>query len=161
MKYFYKKVEKPGDVLNHEWRKCDAITFSFYAGSPEYVTKVDEGFNYSDMVKALAKDGGEILKTLTPEKCHINHMALGVAGEAGELVDVIKKHINYNTELNMDLLIKEMGDLEFYLEGLRQAFGISRGDVLIANSEKLSERYKDFVYSDERAVNRVDVKLEK
>jgi len=114
--------------------------------------------DYGDMVAKLAKSGEEILATLTPEKAHAIHMSLGVAGEAGELVDVIKKYVAYNRELDKDSVIKEMGDLEFYLEGLRQGLDITREQVLNANIEKLSKRYNGFEYSDQAANDRVDVK---
>jgi len=113
---------------------------------------------YTAMVKTLAKSGEEILATLTPEKAHVIHMSLGVAGEAGELVDEVKKYIAYGREFNRENVVKEMGDIEFYLEGLRQGTGITRDEVLKANMEKLSERYKGFIYSDEAADARVDVK---
>jgi len=51
-----------------------------------------------------------------------------------------------------------MGDLEFYLEGLRQGLDITREQVLNANIEKLSKRYNGFEYSDQAANDRVDVK---
>lgn len=113
---------------------------------------------YAAMVQTLAKSGEDIFASLTPEKAHIIHMSLGVAGEAGELVDEVKKYIAYDRVFNRDNVIKEMGDLEFYLEGLRQGTGITRAEVLRANMEKLSERYEGFNYTDEAADARVDVK---
>ena len=117
--------------------------------------------DYTSMVNALAKDGEDILATLTPDKAHAIHMSLGVAGEAGELVDEVKKWVAYDRPADTEFLarvIKEMGDLEFYLEGLRQGLCITRKEVLESNIEKLSERYKDFSYSDKAANERVDVK---
>lgn len=68
--------------------------------------------DFKDMVSALAKDGADILVTLTPEKCHLLHMAVGISGEASELLDA-------NLD-DMKNIIEELGDIEFYLEGLRQ-----------------------------------------
>jgi len=111
---------------------------------------------HPELVKALLKDGNSILQTLTASKADKLHNALGIAGEAGEVVDVIKKHVMYNKPLDIDLIIEELGDLEFYLEGLRQNIGISRDDVLLNNIDKLSKRYESMSYSDAAAINRVD-----
>lgn len=112
--------------------------------------------NHATMVKALAKDGAAILASLTPEKCHLNHMATGVATEAGELVDAVKKHVQYEKPLDRENVIEELGDLEFYMEGLRRGAGITREETLEANMKKLGKRYKDFQYSDQRAHDRAD-----
>ena len=108
------------------------------------------------MVSRLAKPGVAILNTLTPEKCHLWHMATGVNGEAGELTDAVKKAVAYNKELDRDNVIEELGDLEFYLEGLRQGLGITRDETLTHNINKLyNKRYKHG-YSDAAAIERAD-----
>jgi NTP pyrophosphatase (non-canonical NTP hydrolase) len=87
-------------------------------------------------------------------------MALGIGGEAGEVVDVIKKYVMYNKPLGRTKLMEEMGDLEFYLEGLRQATGITREEVVEHNLGKLltgpKARYKEGEFSDEAAQTRRD-----
>jgi len=49
-----------------------------------------------------------------------------------------------------------MGDLEFYMEGLRQGLGITREEVLAHNIAKLSKRYSSGSYSDKHAQERAD-----
>lgn len=83
-------------------------------------------------------------------------MAKGVAGEAGEIVDCVKRWTVYNKELNRENLIEELGDIEFYLEGIRQRVGITREETLIHNMNKLGVRYSSGSYSDEQAQNRAD-----
>lgn len=112
---------------------------------------------HSEMVRTLVKPGQQIIDKLTPIKAHLWHMSSALCGEAGELFDAFKKHIIYNKPLDMKNVIEEMGDAEFYLEGLRQHLGINRSTVLEANREKLSERYGNkFQYSDEAARARAD-----
>lgn len=77
------------------------------------------------------------------ENFGLTHAAMGLAGEAGEVVDVIKKHVFTGKKLDREELIKELGDVEFYLEALRQQVSISREEVLLANWEKLSKRHSD------------------
>jgi NTP pyrophosphatase (non-canonical NTP hydrolase) len=112
------------------------------------------------MVQALAKSGVDILNTLSPIKCHILHMAILASEEAGESLGAIKKHIIYDKELDRENLVEELGDLEFALQGLRSAIGISRAETLEHNLNKLltgdKARYKEGKYSNEQAQNRAD-----
>lgn len=111
---------------------------------------------YAEMVDKLVKPGEFILKALTPERCNLWHMATGVSGEAGELSDAVKRWTIYNKPLDLANVVEEMGDLEFYLQGIRSALGISRAEVLQANKEKLAVRYAANTYSDEAAQERAD-----
>lgn len=113
---------------------------------------------HSDMVRQLAKNGGDILSGLNPLNCHILHMAVGISGEAGELLDAVKKSAIYGQSLDLDNVIEELGDIEFYLEGLRQVLVLTRAQTLEANIEKLGVRYKNHKYSDDSAKERADKK---
>lgn len=112
--------------------------------------------NHKDMVATLVKPGKQIRESLTAEDCHLIHMAIGVAGEAGELIDAVKKHTIYRTPLDLENVIEELGDLEFYMEGLRQGLSLSREQILDANIQKLSKRYEGLKYSDKAAKDRKD-----
>ena len=111
--------------------------------------------SYSEMVAALVKPGVDIIREATPEKFNLLHMAIGISGEAGELLDAVKKAVIYNKQLDMDNMIEELGDLEFYMEGVRQAIGVSRDKCLEANTKKLMIRYNG-KYSNQAAQNRAD-----
>ena len=116
-----------------------------------------------------SKDYGKMVHRLfrDPETIHLTvfqkallHAATGVAGEGGEVLDEVKKHCFTGKELDMLKLVKEMGDVEFYLEAMRQVIGISREEILQANMDKLSGnsgRYSKGYYSDEQAQARKDV----
>jgi NTP pyrophosphatase (non-canonical NTP hydrolase) len=96
---------------------------------------------HRDLVSELAKDGAAIDTETTLQKAHLTHMALGVAGEAGEIVDAIKKHTIYDQPLDLENVIEELGDLEFYMEGIRHCLGLTRTQTLAANIEKLRKWY--------------------
>lgn len=83
-------------------------------------------------------------------------MAVGVSGEAGELLDAIKKVAVYRKPVDRANVVEELGDLEFYMEGLRQGLGITREETLLANINKLSKRYEGLKYSDSAAQTRAD-----
>ena len=111
---------------------------------------------YSEMVAALAKPGERIASELTGEDAHLIHMAIGISGESGELLDAIKKRAVYRKELDRENVIEELGDLEFYLEGIRQGLGVTREQCIDANIAKLSKRYASLKYSDDAAQQRAD-----
>lgn len=116
--------------------------------------------NHADMVAALVKPGEAIKESITPEECDLLHMAVGVAGEAGELLDAVKKHVIYRKPLDMENMKEELGDLEFYMERIRQICNFSREEVLEANISKLmtsdKARYKLGKYTDDAAQDRAD-----
>lgn len=124
-------------------------------------SKMTTKVNYSEMVQALAKSGELIIKDLNSSTAHNLHMAVGVAGEAGELLDAIKKSAIYNKPLDTINVIEELGDLEFYMEGLRQNLNINREETLQANIDKLAKRYEGFKYSNQAAQDRADKPEEK
>lgn len=115
-----------------------------------------EYINHSEMVARLAKSGSVIAAEMTGEDAHCLHMAVGVSGESGELLDAVKKAVIYRKPLDRENVIEELGDLEFYMEGLRAGLGITRDECLQANIEKLRVRYDGLVYSDLGAQNRAD-----
>lgn len=111
---------------------------------------------HPELVAALAKPGADIVATLTAEDAHSLHMAVGIAGEAGELLDAVKKAAIYRKPIDRANVVEELGDLEFYMEGLRQGLGITRQEVLDHNIDKLSKRYSSGTYSDKHAQERAD-----
>lgn len=110
---------------------------------------------HPQLVSALVKPGEKIVAELTGSDANLLHMVIGVSGEAGELLDAIKKAVIYRKELDRNNVIEELGDIEFYLEGLRQELGVSREECLAANVAKLQKRYGD-KYSDSAAQIRAD-----
>lgn len=112
--------------------------------------------SYSDFVAGLVKPGQDIIASLTPEKMETLHYAVGISGEAGELLDAVKKFVIYNKELDLVNVVEELGDLEFFLEALRARLGISRESTIMDNKRKLFKRYSSGKYSDKQAQERAD-----
>ena len=78
---------------------------------------------------------------------------MGLCGEAGEAIDIVKKHLHQGHALDKDKLAKELGDIAWYLAETATALDISLEDVLAGNIEKLRSRYPEG-FSTERSVNR-------
>ncbi len=67
--------------------------------------------------------------------------ALGLTGEAGEVADIIKKHLYHATPLDKEALVKELGDCLWYLATFGTVLGISLEDIAQRNVDKLRQRY--------------------
>ncbi len=115
------------------------------AMDPQWIT-------YEEFVTNLVKDRGSMGPNL-------EHMVIGSCGESGELADAIKKHTIYGRPLDLANVVEELGDMEFYMAGLRQMLGISRFDTLAANVRKLQARYRNG-YSDTAAIERADKQVQ-
>ena len=111
---------------------------------------------FNKMTLALAKGGELIKQELTPQQANLLHMAVGAAGEAGELLDAIKKHTIYQKPLDVENVKEEAGDILFYLSNILQSVGLSFEEVLQHNIDKLSVRYSSGKYSNEQAQQRAD-----
>ncbi len=86
------------------------------------------------------------MRTLNPElgeKEILLNSVMGLCGEAGEVIDHVKKHLCHGHELNKAHLIKELGDVAWYIAEAAYALGVSLEDVLTANIEKLKKRYPE------------------
>lgn len=69
--------------------------------------------------------------------------ALGVAGEAGEVADLIKKHVGHGHALDRAKLTRELGDVLWYVAALAHDIGVDLSEVAAVNVEKLKARYPD------------------
>lgn len=78
-----------------------------------------------------------------PEDERLLNAALGLAGEAGEFADAVKKSRHQGHPFDPDKLIEEAGDALWYLAQAAHALGISLDDIAAANLTKLSARYPE------------------
>jgi NTP pyrophosphatase (non-canonical NTP hydrolase) len=70
-----------------------------------------------------------------------SNYAMGLAGECGEVVDLLKKWIHHKHPENREELVKELGDVLHYVAGLCSMYGIRLEEVATTNIMKLQERY--------------------
>ena len=78
---------------------------------------------------------------------------LGVCGEAGELADLLKKHLHQGHPLHIGELAEEAGDVLWYVALLCRVLGFSLGEVMAGNIRKLERRYGDR-FSVEKSLHR-------
>ena len=77
-------------------------------------------------------------KDLSKKDILINGV-MGLCGESGEVIDIVKKWLAQGHELNREQLIKELGDVAWYLAEAATALDVPLEDVLRANIEKLKK----------------------
>lgn len=85
--------------------------------------------------------------TATDSSKNIYYMTLGMAGEAGEIANKVKKVMRDNAELDKDDIKKEIGDVLWYCAGLCTLLGIELEDVAETNIKKLLSRKERGVIS--------------
>ena len=78
---------------------------------------------------------------------------MGLCGEAGECIDIVKKHHFQGHKLDAEKLIDEAGDCLWYLASIAEGLGVSLGDIAQRNVDKLRSRYPGG-FQVERSVNR-------
>ena len=84
------------------------------------------------------------MATLNPqlsEKDILVNGVMGLCGESGGAIGIIKKWLAQGHELDREKLAKELGDICWYLAETATALGLSLEDIMIANIEKLKKRY--------------------
>lgn len=118
--------------------------------------EVDLEDYYTMFAARLAKTPEQLVSELSAFKLELNHYALGIGGEAGELQDAIKKHTIYDKDLDVNNVIEELGDIEWFCSNIRRMLGITRSHVLMQSIEKLSKRYGSLQYSNQAAIARMD-----
>ena len=78
-----------------------------------------------------------------PKSHKIIYPALGLAGEAGEAVEKVKKWLRGDKELDKLGLLKELGDVQYYIAALAADVGSSLQEVIDINVDKLTKRKKE------------------
>ena len=86
------------------------------------------------------------MTTLNPalsEKDVLINGVMGLCGESGEAIDIVKKWLAQGHALDKEKLAKDLGDICWYLAETATALGLSLEDIMEANIEKLRKRYPE------------------
>lgn len=98
------------------------------------------------------------LTTLNPalnKKDVLINGVMGLCGESGEAIDIVKRHLAQGHELDREHLIKELGDVAWYLAETAFALDVSLEEVCQRNIDKLKARYPEG-FSAERSILRTE-----
>lgn len=98
------------------------------------------------------------MTTLNPKlskKEILINSVMGLCGESGEAIDIVKKWLAQGHELDKERLAKELGDIAWYLAEAATVLEIPLEEILIANIEKLKKRYPEG-FDVERSIVRLE-----
>jgi len=74
------------------------------------------------------------------DKEELARLALGLAGESGEVAELIKKHLRGDGLLDQERVLSELGDVLYYITVFSHRMGHTLGDVQVLNQRKLESR---------------------
>lgn len=86
------------------------------------------------------------MTTLNPDlnkKEVLINSVMGLCGESGEAIDLVKKWMAQGHDLDKEHLAKELGDIAWYLAEAATALDLQLEDILKANIDKLKKRYPE------------------
>lgn len=98
------------------------------------------------------------MRTLNPDlsrKDILINSVMGLCGESGEAIDIVKKWLAQGHDLDREKLAKELGDIAWYLAEAATALELPLEDILAANIEKLRQRFPAG-FSSEASLARAD-----
>jgi len=115
-----------------EQNKTFEVTKEHLEEAQKVVNEIYQDFqNYQDFVKSMK---------VYPEKHAIVYPTMGLMGEAGEVAEKVKKWLRGDRELDRLELLKEAGDVLWYLASLADDLGYTLQDLVDENVKKLSSR---------------------
>lgn len=78
---------------------------------------------------------------------------MGLCGESGEAIDIVKKHLHQGHALDKEKLVKELGDIAWYLAETAYALDVELDEILEGNIAKLKARYPEG-FDTEKSIHR-------
>lgn len=98
--------------------------------------------------------------TLSKRDVLINGV-MGLCGESGEAIDIVKKHLAQGHKLDREALIKELGDVAWYLAETAYALDIGLEEVFSRNIDKLKARYPHGFEADRSVLREESLRAER
>lgn len=98
------------------------------------------------------------MTTLNPElskKDVLINAVMGLCGESGEAIDIVKKWLAQGHDLDREKLARELGDVAWYLAEAATALDMDLETILQGNLDKLAKRYPEG-FQTHRSLNRTE-----
>lgn len=105
----------------------------------KYIFTLDSDMKINDYQKAA-------MRTLNPKldkKAVLLNGVMGLCGESGECIEIVKKQMMHGNELDKEKLIKELGDVCWYIAECATALDVDMSYIFEKNVEKLKARYPE------------------
>ena len=92
-------------------------------------------------INEYQKSAMSTLNPMLDKKDVLINSVMGLCGESGEAIDIVKKWLMQGHELDKEHLIKELGDVAWYLAEAATALDVPLETILRGNLDKLQKRY--------------------
>ena len=120
-----------------------------------------DALKYCEHLKTIANDGitandyqRAAMRTAGDDKSsYLLNGVMGLCGEAGEVIDLVKKHLHQGHDLDKEKIAEECSDCLWYCALIASALDMKLGDIMQMNIDKLKKRFPDG-FSKERSINR-------
>ena len=110
--------------------------------------------NYvEEALRSENKDFQALINRVDVRSIRLLHGAMGLDTESGEIMDSMKRHIIYGSDLNVVNIREELGDIMWYVALICDELGLTIEQICEDNIAKLRKRYPD-KFSRELAENR-------
>lgn len=137
-------------------KSCDTCASS---GRPSYVDPCAGCHTYKNWDEKPITTLNQYQQATARTDSHTNkndailNFALGIAGEAGEIVDIVKKMVYHGHVLDKDKMCAELGDLSWYIARMAARYDLTLEEVARGNIDKLKRRYPSG-FDKDRSINR-------
>lgn len=97
------------------------------------MTEVEKQFkDYIEFIRSDDLDFGDVV---------LIHGVMGIVGEAGELVGILKRQMVYGGRAKREDIAEELGDLLHYMMYLMNEHGLTLSELMCYNMAKLKKRF--------------------
>ncbi len=105
-------------------------------------------------VDAYQQEAMTLLNPALTQEQVLQNALMGLCGESGEAIDILKKHLFQGHPLDTEKLKKELGDVAWYLAEAAQGLGVPLSEIMQGNLDKLHKRYPDGFSTEKSMHNR-------
>ena len=134
-------------MISHRCMRCRAYPMGWceYDFATDTVWPMDESIcrEQEDREMTINEYQALAMRTAEEKGRTWGNVGLGIAGEAGEVADIVKKHLYQGHPMDHEKLLEEVGDVAWYLALAATVAGVTLESVLEANIAKLTGRYPD------------------
>lgn len=139
---------------------CSIRPYSLNATSKDEIQVSEKMLRSSDSIKTFNEYQCEAMRTASGMSCAspdnlLLNGVMGLNGEAGEAIDIVKKHMFQGHELNREHIAKELSDCMWYIAVAAEGCGFTLEEIVEMNVKKLRARYPNG-FEAERSLHRAE-----
>ena len=104
---------------------------------------VADVLRFESNTEIFQREARRSLRDDLPYEAMCSNMCMGLAGEIGEVIDIMKKHIYQGKELDITDVIEEVGDVLWYIANFCNVNNITMDECMESNIKKLRKRFRN------------------